>query len=156
MEAVNRTADTILDRPEKFTIRWIGVNLKFGIKPLKLGTLIYIGKASAQMGEVTIPENVISVIGSARTNARPMSRIIAYSILNSKVGINLFGRLLSGFLLWKLTPKELLTLIQLVIKQSSVTDFFSSTVLAKGISPIIRTVEALKEDKLPGERSQVL
>ncbi len=152
IETVNRTANTILDNSENFKVKFMGMNLKFGIRPLRLGTLIFITKASAQMGDVIVPENIVSVIGMAEKTARPMSRVIAYSILNNRTGIKLFGGMLANFLLWRLTPSELLILIQLVIKQSSVTDFFSCTVLTKGISPI-KTVDPLKVAGLSGEKS---
>ena len=111
IETVNRTANTILDNSENFKVKFMGMNLKFGIRPLRLGTLIFITKASAQMGDVIVPENIVSVIGMAEKTARPMSRVIAYSILNNRTGIKLFGGMLANFLLWRLTPSELLILI---------------------------------------------
>ncbi len=150
METAEKIADIILDNPRVVSIRWMGI--KMGIKPLKLGTLIYIGRAASKMDGM-VPENIMAVIGTAGVNAMPMAKVISYSILNNKTLIRLFGKMLARLLLWRLTPKDLLVMLQIVITQSSVTDFFSCTVLTKGISPI-KAVEPLKEGKQYGERLQ--
>jgi hypothetical protein len=150
-EKIKRTVDVLLDRPERFKVKWIwGIKLKFGIKPLRAGAIACIGKQAVKIKEPD-KDNALSVLGLAATNVKPMSRIIAYAVLGSWLKIKLIAPILSRFLAWHLTPNELNTLEQLVIKQSNPQDFFSCTVLIKMIVPAtLRTVQS-KEEKPSGE-----
>ncbi len=152
-EIQNKAADTLINKGVKFTLKIFGIKIKLSIKPLKLGTLIYISKASLKIKDIP-QDDMLQVIGSSKENARPMASIAAYGILNGKLSILFLGRFLTYILLWKLTPKELSSLLSLTIKQSEVTDFFGCTVLTKGINLMEVKAVTSKETTPSGEQSE--
>ena len=145
--------DKLLDNSTRFKLRFWGIRIPLSIKPLKLGTLIYIAKYASQIGEVKNLSDAVAAIGTSKTNAKPLTRIAAVSILNSGTRIKLFARLLSMLLLWKLTAKELNSLLAIVINQAEIADFFLATTLATRINPAAGVVTS-KEEKPSGDKSQ--
>ena len=154
-EKTDRVFNVLLDKPEVFHIRWIwGLRLKFGIRPLKGGTIQLIAEQAAKIKDADV-ENAMSVVGLAKCNIKPMCRMIAYSVLGKKRRIRLFGRMLANFLAGHLTPKEIHILLQIIIQQSSAQELFGCTVLIKMIVPATLRAVGSKEgapsgEKLPG------
>ena len=135
-EVKTKVADSVLDNSVKFSIETgllFPKRVKLSVRPLRLGTLIYISKEQENVSEVELSKDVLPAIAKLSANIKPATKIVAYSILNSRVKIKLFSGIFSRWLAWRISPKELNSLLALSLKQSEVTDFFGSTVLLKGM-----------------------
>jgi hypothetical protein len=154
MKKIERTDEIIQDKPIKFRVKGIfGIKFPFGIKPLRMRTIVRIAAQAEKIKENPATE-ALSAIGNSKGNAAPMCRTIAYSVLGGSLKISLFGRILSRFFEETLTPKEVSDLLQIVIKQSSPNELFFCTVLMKMIVPATLRAVELEEEKLSGEKSQ--
>lgn len=114
-----------------------GVNLS--IKPSKLGTLLRLSGLylEAEISEERLNENPIKASHEiTHKNIKNYALIAAIAIINNRVGIALFSRVLAKYLLWRLTTKELLTLVGLVIEANNVLDFMNTIKLTSGIARI--------------------
>jgi hypothetical protein len=154
---------TILDESKRFSIkthgllRVIGIKrLRFGIKGLYLGTLILISK---EITSITIKDGngIAQATSAMEMNSKIMARIIALAILNNRLKIRLFKRILTSFLLWSLNAKNLSDLVHLVLDQMNVLDFFSSIVSIGGLN-ILKKKETSPKDEgssiAPGTQSE--
>jgi len=121
-----QAADTLLEKGLKFKVGM----LRFTIRQSYLGTLILISKYVTQIKlndmQFTGTGNVSMAYAGVPENAVVLARIIAIAILNGKMKIKLFSGLLARYLLWRLQPERLLSLISVVIVLNNAGAFMNS------------------------------
>lgn len=160
--------DTILQEGVDFTVtisnpNWLHrikilpIEKVFKIYPIKLGTLLKIAKILIEINpdqleslsdgeDGSFLEKGFSIIVNNKDN---MIKVIAYGIVNRKREPS---KRLINFLDYNLTPKELLKILILVIRQMDVTDFLASMVFVVGKMNLLRKTETKKE--ISGESSE--
>ena len=138
----NRAINTLLNEGVKFKIgiRVLGFKFRipFRIKPLRLGTILYLSKQRLKVNEVSDEENILKEMFENADNLKPFARCIAVSVLNSRFKIKLFTYPLYTFFLWKLSVSEIHDLMSVVVTQMNARDFFLTTGLVKGIQIVDR------------------
>ena len=143
----SKASDTLLDKPVKFRIG----KKNFKIKPLKLGTIIAIGKQTSLFGQIDNIEAVPAML-NASGNLKPMAKVIALAVLNSRIK-NAFASLYAQYFLYKLTPNELYQVAMYIVRQMKVDDFFFTMTLMKGAN-VLKSNEAEKQSGEPLPESQ--
>ena len=107
---------------------------RFVIYPIKLGTLILISKEilSIDVGPaVSEKDDAIDiVIRNIATNTDKLVKIIAIAITNSPADTSR----LEAFIRKNMTPKEMYSILKIVISQMDVKDFLSSIMSVRGMS----------------------
>lgn len=138
----NRAINTLLDKGVTFTIptrglmRYIKPNHVFKLRQAYLGTLLMLSEYYLKTGldEARLSENpMVESRQVVNRSVRPMARIAAIGILNSKWKIRLFGSLLAGFLLWRLTPRTLYELGMTIVMLNNTGDFLNTIRLMEGM-----------------------
>jgi hypothetical protein len=151
---IEKTADVILDRPKRFFVKGLfGLKLRFGVKPLRGRNLVRIAEQAEKIRMVPESE-ILSIIGTAGENIKPICKVVAYSVLGSSLKVKIFGRFLTRYFEEYLTPAELYQLLQLVLSQSGVKELFQSTILIRMIVPATLMTVKSEEEKPSGEKSQ--
>lgn len=136
-------ADRILENgvrvkvPAPFFLRVFGKKqVSLLIRQPYLGTLMHISRLALRagfdfekidQGEIDAAHRLVS------EHAGTASRIVAVSVLNSKVKINLFTRLLSGWLKYKIKPRKLAEITMTIVLLSGIQDFTSSIRLIRSL-----------------------
>ena len=107
---------------------------RFVIYPIKLGTLILISKEilSIDVGPaVSEKDDAIDiVIRNIASNTDKLVKIIAIAITNSPADTSR----LEAFIRKNMTPKEMYSILKIVISQMDVKDFLSSIMSVRGMS----------------------
>jgi hypothetical protein len=144
----SQAADTLLEKGLKFKVGM----LRFTIKQSYLGTLIQISKYVTQIKlndlQISGSGNVSTAYANVPENAVLLARIIAIAVLNGKLKIKLFSGLLSRFLIWRLNPERLLSLISVVIVLNNAGAFMNSIRLIHTLrmtAPKENLIEKLKD-----------
>ena len=139
-------------------LRIFGLRKKrFKIYPLYLGTLVFIGKFIPKIDIDKVKfENqpMTEVLEKMPLNGVIMSKIIAVSVLNSRIKILLFYRAYSRYFLWHVTPADLKIMTALVLQQTNVQDFIYSIVSLKGLDVVSQkgtSPHGMGETIAPGE-----
>lgn len=102
---------------------------KFTIRQLYLGTIDYLSDLYLQ---IDIDEERIKEDPQKEARrlsgqyAKLMARVVAIALLNSYLGIKLFSRILSSYLLWKINPQRLFELTIAIKTLSNPADFIAS------------------------------
>jgi hypothetical protein len=142
-EVLSKVADTVLTKDVQFDVDIIHPGLldkimkrtkrSFVISPSTLGTMIKISKEFLAVGlEGYDKENVLDSNFTLITeHAERMARIVAYAVVNSKDDP---PKKLVNFFLHNLTAKELMNLVNVIVKQVDVVNFFSSIISVKGLN----------------------
>lgn len=147
-ETIKEAASTILDQAVTFDIDILAINKghaylqkkgllktkkKFILRPLTLGTLTQISKRMLEIdlesfkGGQLLEANYKILSQHGRT----VAEIVALAVANRKAGA---PRGLVDFLLHNLTPKELLTVLNLVHQQMDLRNFMSSIISMRGLN----------------------
>ena len=149
---------TLVNQGITFDVPIIGkIPCRLKIRPIKGGTIIYMSMQATKIKQIEESENMIQEMLSKGENLKPISRILAYAVLNNWILIPLFGRLLSYFLLWKVENMErLLAYMTLAYRQMSAQHFFFIMALTKGMNYLEKkTKQENKEAAKPsGEPSR--
>lgn len=117
-------------------LRFLGKKERaFKITPSYLGTVYAISKIAIEMNfeETLIQKDPFfesKVL--AEKHVKALSLVIAIAILNSKWKIWMFKKLLSIYLLWRLTPSELSKLVIYVSELNNYADFMNSIRSVRG------------------------
>lgn len=142
-----QTADTVLQEGVDFfiTVNKPSLLHKLGLKPLKrsfnikplvTGTLLQISKIIEEMkvlSEETMKDRTLLDVGVDQVNENKdhLIKIIAFAIHN---GPGQPSRQLLKFLDHNLTPKEMLQVLSVAVRQMDVMSFLSSIMSVKGMS----------------------
>ena len=59
-------------------------------------------------------------------NSKRCAKIIAIAVLNSKYKIKFFSGILSNYFLWRITPEKLLSISNIILLISNISDFTNS------------------------------
>jgi hypothetical protein len=140
-----KAAQLILNEPVKLEMPAGRVLRLFGKKrttltlyPLKYGTMVKIASRLNNIETTTFDEinksPVNIVLKLAATNAREMALMVAYGILNNRIGIALFARLYANRLFWSLTPQTGASIMTTIIEQSNVSAFLSTIISLRGLN----------------------
>lgn len=153
--AVNTMTETGI----AFTIKSAGLlryfikEIQLSIRPSKLGTLLRLTGLYlvAELNEEQLQENAIKASHKiTHENIKNYALIAAIAILNSRIKIALFAKVLARYLMWRLTAKELYTLMSLVIEANNVLDFMNTIKLTGGIARIANRRENLSPEEHGG------
>jgi hypothetical protein len=127
---------TLVDEGITFTVPIVDkIQRKFKIRPLKAGTIVKISQQVTKINQLQESDNMIQEMLEKGANLKPISKILAYAVLNNPVKIALFGRLLSHTLLWKVENMErLLANMTLAYRQMGAQHFFFIMALTKGMN----------------------
>lgn len=154
-----RAAQTLLDKGEKITVRTLGVNIRFTIRPLYLGAMIAMSEHISKLDGLELSEdNILRVLGTAKDTVRPMAMAAAHGILNRKIKRKLLARWLSRVIINSMTPADLYKLLATITLRSDPSSFFGcTTFLAQMNTTRPRKKSEVvdsKEAKPSGEQSQ--
>lgn len=140
-EVQSKAAKTILNEPVvEFTIKGVG---DYKLKPLKLGTML---KISSVNGFKEIDgTSITSIISESQYHVDKMCKILSFAILNNRIRIYLFSRILANRLKWNLSSAELRELYEAVLSISQAYDFFVTTVLLQGLN--VTKSKTVKKDE---------
>jgi len=124
----------------------------FVIKPIRLGTLVRISKILLSIdGEIETKESVLSAsVKRMAAHAEQFAEIAALAVTNDEKPPS---RRQIRFLLHNLSVRELLTLIQLVIRQMDVSNFLLCIVSVKGMSLMSEATGTKAVGETSGEQS---
>lgn len=130
MDARNKAAETILDRGVRFImpapvlLKWMRLN-RITVRPLRPGTILEISRVvvSNELEEALM----LTEFSQLEKSIEPLTKCIALSVLNGKLKIRLFSRILTKMLLWKLDTLQLLEMFIRIKELNAVTDFMSIT-----------------------------
>jgi hypothetical protein len=120
-----QTVDTLLDNGMVFKAGF----LRFRVRQPYLGTLLHMSKIFM---EIALDEEKLKDSAYAGSfmlvpeNAKRVSRLVAIIILNSKWKIKLFTPFLAHYLLWKVTPSKLFSIMGMVMVMSNTASFTNS------------------------------
>lgn len=120
---------------------------KYGIKKLKLGTIIRVSKEVLNMQELNLEQTAIQSIFTNAVNLKYAARIIALSIINSRWS-NWSYRILAKWLMYKLDNAELAQLMKVVAGQIGAQDFFFTMTLTKGMNLMRKRKDELEAGEL--------
>ena len=133
-----KAADSLLENGMKFQVKAFGLNLKFSIKKLVLGTLIQISQEQSKLNKPNSKTTTADVISEFSNDCKPMARIIALAVCNSK-----FQPLRKSILTWiflkTLTSQELEKLTYIVVDSMGTDFFFRSSISIRGIDLLNQT-----------------
>lgn len=125
MDVEKKAVDAILDRGVSVKIG----RFKFVMKPALTGTMFMIAgiAASIEFSEDDFKEAPISSsYRYASRNVKDMSRVVAISILRRKLKIQLFSGLLSRYIMWNVTPKDLFNFCLIAYRLSDTASFIDT------------------------------
>ncbi len=121
-----QAVDTMLGKGISFKVGLF----RFTMQQSYLGTLLNISKYVTQLKLNDLQLDGAGAVGtvyaSIPENAKLLCRIIAIATLNNRLKIKLFSGLLSKYLLWRLKPDRLLSLISVVIVLNNAGAFTNS------------------------------
>ena len=132
-------AEILLDRgvawevPAPRICRVVGVRkVKIPVKALKLGTLLEVSRRYAALNIKTedIEKDPWKLINE---NLIPVCRIAAVCVLNSRLNIRLFTRVLSHFIRWRFTGNMLLEVMIFIANFSGMASFTSTIGLIRDL-----------------------
>ncbi|MDV3750659.1 hypothetical protein CMU19_04530 [Elizabethkingia anophelis] len=121
--------------------------IKWHIKPLTYGTIIHANVHAVKIKMSINDDNVSSVISEMDDNIIPQIDFIATCLLHSKWKIKLFRKILSRYLLWKLSPEKALKICVGIIRMYDLRNFMNSIRL-------IGTITSPQEPNLVDGNSQ--
>ncbi len=154
-EIQNKAADATTDQGTKFKIRVLWFKIRLSIKPQRLGTIILQSKERSKIVQFDSDVTPVKILDGLSDSVKPMARIISLSILNNRVRIFWFNRVLTLLLLWSLKTKELRQLTAVTISQMGIEDFFHTTVLLRSINQLERRGETVTDQPTPsGDESE--
>jgi hypothetical protein len=140
-----KASKALLHEPVKFHIRTKGLLRLLGIKripvkiyPLHLGTMVKISGQMEKLSTLTVQQINTETLKSAYKligeNSAITSRLLAYAIINSWLGIKLFTGLWAWYLHWRLTSDEIEALMSIVIEQTGTMAFMTTIVSLRGLN----------------------
>lgn len=139
MNTEKHAAEVLLDRgvdwkvPAPRICRIIGVkNVRISVRALKLGTLLEVSRRFEALGIKAgdLEKNPTELIVR---NLKAVCRIVAVSILNSRIGISIFTRLLGHFIRWRFTGNMLLEVMLFIVNFSGLSSFLSTIGLIRDL-----------------------
>jgi len=121
------------------------------IRALKLGTMVEISAYAKDINPIAEGVSSMNVIGETKASAKIAARIVAIAILNSRLKINLFSKLLSRWIYWNMNAKQLHEMVIAIISQSNADFFFACTNLLGAMKVMGPSTKA---ETASGEQSQ--
>lgn len=137
IKAEQKQIDVLIDSGIKFTVPKRSVfayfskskTRTFEIKQPYLGTLDYLSNEYIKM-EFSEERIKLDPLNESKRlsleNAKRCARVVAIAVLNSKLKILLFTRILSHYFLWRITPKKLFELALIINTLANTADFTNS------------------------------
>lgn len=135
-EAEKAEIDLMIDRGVEFTIekrsifKFIGKKeRKFKIYQPYLGTLDLL---SAEFIQIDFDEERLKADGLSESkllasrSCKILANILAIAVLNSKVKVFFFKRILANYFLWRVTPKKMLELSMVINYMMNLEGFINS------------------------------
>jgi len=144
-----KVADTVLNIGERVWIKVFGIKWPFYLTPLRVDTMIYMSPYSALVSEMNKNSKSLFI----NTNAKPIAKYIAVSLLNKPWKIFLFTRLLSRSILGML-PSEQHLLLKNAESRYEVDSFFLSVILVQRANILLNGKEEWKEVKASSVKSE--
>lgn len=143
-ETERRAAETILERgvrvalPAPRFLRLLGKKeIGVTIKQPNMGTLLMVSELSLKEGfsfDGIDSGNLDAAHALISKHTKTCIRIVAVIILGSKLKVRLFSRLLSRWMLWKVTPRRLFDMVLMTVTLSGVQDFTNSIRLIRSMT----------------------
>lgn len=137
-----KAIDTLLDKGLKFRVstKVFGFNVKipFSIKPLRLGTILHLAKQRENIKNVEEANTALWEMFDKSENVKVFARCAAIAVLDGKIKIWLFSRILSQFFLWNLSMQEVHDMMAVVTTQMNARGFFFTTALVRGFEILER------------------
>jgi hypothetical protein len=130
MNTEKHAAEVLLDRGVTWPVKapwflWFLGKRKVSIKALRLGTLLELSRlytaAGIDLNEIDKDPHV-----TLQDHLKPICRIVAVSILNSKIPIRLLAKPLERFIIRKFTANMLLEVMVFIATFSGYTSFLST------------------------------
>lgn len=154
-----KAADTLLSKGQKITVQWLGMRFRFTIRDLYLGTLVAISEQAEKIKDIDFTDaSAMAILGSSRRTAWPMAMAAAHGILNKKIKRTFLVRWLAWRIMNDMTPKDLFSLMNLLVLNSDPTSFFGCTTLLAQMNVLIERkkskVGESKEEEPSGEQSR--
>ena len=127
---------TLVDEGITFDVPIFGKRkIRLSVKPLKAGTIVKISQQAGKLTQVEESDNMIQEMLAKGENLKPIARIVAYGVLNSRLKIRLFGAILANILMWRVESLEFLfAYLSLVYRQMGAQHFFFIMALTKGMN----------------------
>jgi hypothetical protein len=150
-EVLKKVSDVTLEEPISITVDvkpmgWIHRRLQkwgvipkkrvFELKPITLGSLIRISKYLLEI-DIRIPDrdSILDANYRALTeHGEKLAIVIALAIRNSKAPVD---KNLVEFIKQNFTPKEILAVLGIVIRQMDITNFMSSIISVRGMNVLV-------------------
>ena len=140
-----KVSKAILHEPVKFSIHTRGFLRLCGIKkmpvsiyPLYYGTMVKISGKLALLRSTTTEDFEKQPVMAGYTligqNAKTVSLMIAYAMLNGRFKILLFSRLVANMLYWRLNAKESEAIMSIILEQTNITDFLTTIISLRGLN----------------------
>lgn len=120
----------------KGVLRYLFPDFKIKIDPPTLGVLYSISScfAAMEIDEEKVEESPLSYgFALVEENAHRLSRAIAAAILADKFLISCVGGLLSRYIMWQLTPRDMFMIVVNILTMCGTADFINSIRLIKGV-----------------------
>lgn len=108
----------------------------FYIKQPYLGTLDLVSELflSINLDEQKLQDNPLTASKEiVKTSAQKCAKVVAISVLNSKIMIKLFSGLLASYFLWRIKPSTLIKLAYIINQMNNYGDFINSIRLMSAI-----------------------
>lgn len=137
-----RAVDALLEKGTDIEIKHNGIlkhlipRKKWHIAPPTLGVLYGMAGEFSQM---EIQEEKIETeplnygFTLAEKNAQNMAKALSIALIGNRLGVKLFGKMMSRYIMWSMTPAEMFNTVVNVITMSGTADFINSIRLIKGI-----------------------
>lgn len=126
---------TVFEADRKGFLRHFSPKMRLRLAPPTLGVLYTMSGhfVSMEVDEDRVEAEPIpySFI-LAEKNCSKLARALAAAVLAGRWRIRLFGRVVASYLMWQLTPRQLLRMTVLVLSMCGTADFINSIRLIKG------------------------
>ncbi|MBR4402806.1 MAG: hypothetical protein IKV77_04670 [Alistipes sp.] len=120
----------------KGVLRYLFPDFKIKIEPPTLGVLYSISScfAAMEIDEEKVEESPLTYgFALVEENAHNLSRAIAYAILADKFLIKSIGGLVSRYIMWQFTPRDMFMIVVNILTMCGTADFINSIRLIKGV-----------------------
>lgn len=136
-QAERREANVLIDKGVKFTTKKVSFlkyfskkkDRTFVIQQPFLGTLDILSELflSIEFDEQSIQDNPLSASKELiQKSAKKCALVVAVAVLNSKLGIKFFSKILANYFLWRIKPSDLINIAFIVNQVNNYGDFTNS------------------------------
>lgn len=141
-ETQERAIEALMEKGVSYTVKRKGLlsyvfpQFKIKIAPPTLGVLYNISSA---FGGIDIDEEKVEAsplsygFALVEENAHRLSQALAVAILADKFLIKCIGGLVSRYIMWQLTPRDMFMLVVNILTMCGTADFINSIRLIKGV-----------------------